>query len=109
MAEDICAGKIVGGCRAEQTVAARSKATILLGTLKTLDNSIGGHEMVSTWKTGSAPEEKCENCGTVYSVSIFRSPAKDRDHFDCFKCGNRMREWNDTNIYRYELKKPGEQ
>ncbi len=60
--------------------------------------------MVKTWKTASAGEEACDNCGAVYEVKITRYPTRDRDRFNCSKCGHLIRSWNDTNSWSYTLK-----
>jgi predicted nucleic acid-binding Zn ribbon protein len=61
--------------------------------------------MVQTWKSKKGPDETCPKCGAIYSVTITRLPVRDSDYFDCEKCGHRMKEWNGTTSYNYELKK----
>jgi hypothetical protein len=60
--------------------------------------------MVQTWSSVEGPDEKCEECESVYSVRIFRSPAKDSDSFNCTVCGHLMRKWNDKRVPEFTLK-----
>jgi len=60
--------------------------------------------VVKTWKSEKGYDEKCEQCGAIYAVTITRFPARDSDSFKCQICGNLMKKWNSTESYGYELK-----
>jgi len=63
--------------------------------------------MIQTWSSEDGTDAKCEKCGSVYSVKIYRLPAKDSDSFACEVCGDIMRKWNDTRVPGFTLKKAG--
>lgn len=63
--------------------------------------------MVKTWSSAESGDVTCEACGSVYSVTTHRLPAKDRDSFNCIVCGNTMHTWNDTMFPSFELKQRG--
>jgi hypothetical protein len=63
--------------------------------------------MIQTWSSGPGGEATCKKCGSVYSVTIYRAPARDSDSFNCEVCGHLMRKWNDTRIPSFTLKKAG--
>ncbi len=60
--------------------------------------------MVQTWNSEPAPDESCAQCGSIYTVTVSRFPARDRDKFDCLVCGHTIRSWNDTYSWSYKLK-----
>jgi hypothetical protein len=60
--------------------------------------------MVQTWEFQKGPDEICDNCGAVYSVTITRLPVRDSDSFNCEICGQLVKKWNSTTSYNYELK-----
>jgi predicted Zn finger-like uncharacterized protein len=60
--------------------------------------------MGKEWKSGSMPDETCNQCGTVYSVTFQHFPVKERDSFKCSHCGNLVKEWNDTKSFYYTRK-----
>lgn len=63
--------------------------------------------MVKTWTSGDGADETCEKCGSIYSVKIFRLPARDSDSFTCEVCGDILRKWNDTRAPSFTLKMAG--
>lgn len=63
--------------------------------------------MVRTWSTEKVADATCESCGSIYSVEIYRSPAREHGIFKCEICGLLMREWNDTHTPSFTLKKVG--
>lgn len=63
--------------------------------------------MGKTFSRESAPDVTCPECGSVYSVVVYRSPARDSDHFDCQVCGTRIQQWNSTACPSYTLKERG--
>ncbi len=63
--------------------------------------------MIQTWMSGKDADATCENCGSVYSMKIYRLPAKDSDFFNCAVCGHLMRKWNDTRVPEFTLKTTG--
>ncbi len=63
--------------------------------------------MTKTWSSGEEEDAKCQNCGSVYSVIIYRIPTRDNDTFNCTVCGHEMRSWNDTRIPEFTLKSAG--
>jgi Zn ribbon nucleic-acid-binding protein len=63
--------------------------------------------MIQTWTSGEGADAKCENCSSIYSVKIYRLPAKDSDSFNCTVCGHLMRKWNDTRVPEFTLKTTG--
>jgi len=60
--------------------------------------------MVKTWKSESAGDVQCEECGAIYSKTIHRFPIRDNDSFSCEVCGHLMDKWNSTFCPSYELK-----
>jgi hypothetical protein len=64
--------------------------------------------MVQTWSSSDGADVTCEQCGSVYSVKIFRLPAKDHDSFSCEVCGHLIRKWNDTHVPEFTLKTRGD-
>jgi predicted nucleic acid-binding Zn ribbon protein len=62
--------------------------------------------MVATWKTEDQGEVACDQCGARYRKSVMRFPMRDKDHFDCNDCGNRMDEWNGTTCPSYDYLGP---
>lgn len=63
--------------------------------------------MVKTWSSAESGDVACEACDSLYSVTMHRLPARDKDSFNCIVCGNTMRTWNDTMSPSFELKQRG--
>jgi len=59
---------------------------------------------MKTWSSGRLPDETCPACGSVYTVTVERFPAKDKGRFKCEVCGEVVREWHDTYDWTYVLK-----
>lgn len=64
--------------------------------------------MVQTLSSGEGNDATCQNCSSVYSVTIYRLPSRDSDSFYCMVCGHLMHTWNDTRIPEFTLKTAGE-
>jgi DNA-directed RNA polymerase subunit RPC12/RpoP len=60
--------------------------------------------MVKVWDSENSSDEKCGNCGSIYSVTLQRFPTKEKDQFNCTVCGHLMKSWNSTTSRDYELK-----
>jgi len=60
--------------------------------------------MVETWEFQKGPDERCDNCGAVYSVTIMHLPSEDSGTFNCEICGQFIRKWKSTTSYGYDLK-----
>lgn len=63
--------------------------------------------MVQTWRSTNSADAVCDNCGSVYSVTIDRFPLRDYGSFPCEICGQPIREWNDTHVPSFTLKTTG--
>jgi hypothetical protein len=63
---------------------------------------------VKTWSNQDAGKETCSQCGSVYAVTIYRLPARDKDDFNCEVCGYEMRSWNDTEVPSFKLVQRGQ-
>jgi hypothetical protein len=63
--------------------------------------------MIQTWSSGKGNDVTCKKCGSIYEVSIYRMPNKDKDSFECEVCGSLVREWNDTCVPSFQLKSAG--
>lgn len=63
--------------------------------------------MPQTWQQEPAPDESCPKCGSVYSVTVHRYPARDRGSFVCEVCNHTVRTWNDTYDWSFTLKQRG--
>ncbi|BAY41447.1 hypothetical protein NIES2111_58430 (plasmid) [Nostoc sp. NIES-2111] len=64
--------------------------------------------MAQTWTHGSEQNETCPKCNSIYRVTTFRLPTRDSDYFDCQVCGDRIREWNDTEVPSFTLIQRGQ-
>ena len=60
--------------------------------------------MVKTWQSEEQGEVVCKNCGTVYTKTIRRLPARDSDSFHCVKCGEVIESWNSTSAPEFKKK-----
>ena len=61
--------------------------------------------MIKIWKTQSAEDMSCKDCGAIYSVTNHRVPIKDDDSFNCECCGHLMKSWNSVIYPELKLKK----
>lgn len=71
-------------------------------------STCSGARMVTTWKSGAAPDEACPKCKSVYEVKLERFPLRDSDNFSCVVCGTLLKEWNSTHVPQFHLKTRGE-
>ena len=60
--------------------------------------------MVQSLEFQKGPDEKCDNCDAVYSVTIMPLPTSDSASFNCEICGQLVKKWDNTTSYNYELK-----
>ncbi|MBW4565651.1 MAG: hypothetical protein KME32_32135 [Mojavia pulchra JT2-VF2] len=63
---------------------------------------------MKTWTNQDAGKETCPQCDSVYSVTIHRLPARDKDSFNCVVCGYEMQSWNDTEFPSFKLVQRGQ-
>lgn len=63
--------------------------------------------MIKTWSSTKEKDVSCEICGSVYTVTYFRSPARECGSFSCEVCGKLMENWNSTTSPSFNLKKRG--
>jgi len=63
--------------------------------------------MVQTWSSGRRSDITCPNCGAVFEATIKRIPHRDKDNFNCTECGERVAEWNTTELRSFKLIRPG--
>jgi hypothetical protein len=60
--------------------------------------------MPSTWQSTPGEDFVCpHHCRAVYSVTITRYPAREREKAVCDVCGKVMNEWNTTRSQSYTL------
>jgi hypothetical protein len=48
------------------------------------------------------------DCGAIYRETSVKFPLRDKDKFNCERCGTLIKEWNATTSYSYELLSPAE-
>lgn len=65
--------------------------------------------MPKTWDTGPGEDHKCRHCGSIYSVTIWRGPARELVTEKCEVCGNEMFRENTTASPTFKLKTRGEE
>ncbi|PTT55421.1 hypothetical protein DBR33_03465 [Stenotrophomonas sp. HMWF022] len=51
--------------------------------------------MVKTWSSAITGNVTCDHCGRVFERSVFRSPMRDKDSYEC-ACGETLERWNST-------------
>lgn len=68
-----------------------------------MPSTLGNNPVVATWKSEDRGEVACEKCGARYRKTVMRFPMRDKDHFDCNICGDRMDQWNSTECPAYEF------
>lgn len=59
--------------------------------------------MVKTWSSGQGDDAVCDNCGSVYAVTIHRFPHRDNDSYNCVVCGHLIASWNSTACPSFKL------
>lgn len=64
--------------------------------------------MPQTWKTGEGEDYKCDHCGSIYAVQIWRSPAREVVTAKCEVCGEEMYRKNTTDSPTFTLKAKGD-
>lgn len=52
-------------------------------------------------------QKTCKKCGSVYEITNYKTPMRDRDSIDCNVCGEELMRWNVAAFYRAELIKKG--
>jgi hypothetical protein len=63
--------------------------------------------MVQIGRSDSTDDFTCPHCGTVYEV-ISESPARDSGSAECEVCNRIMRQWTDSAIPLFRVKKRAE-
>ena len=51
--------------------------------------------------------QTCDRCGSVYELSSWHSPMRDKDSIECEVCGATLKRWNGSRVWTAKLVKRG--